>query len=101
MKIFLQQSADDDVRWFMRYYRKRFPEGRRNARLQMARAFENLAENPQMGHPIEGTTQREFSVPRTPFRLIYQIENNRIEILRVWDGRANPARLTDEGLDPS
>lgn len=97
MKIIFQASADDDVKWFIRYYSKRFPEGRRQARFQMARTFENLSNNPQIGHPVEGTTQREYSIPRTPFTLIYQIENNQVEILRVWDGRANPARLTDEG----
>lgn len=101
MRIILQASSDADFKWFMRYYRHRFPEGRDKARLQLARTFANLADNPLLGQLVDGTQQRELPILRTPFILFYQIENDQIEILRLWDGRANPGRLTDEGLDAS
>jgi plasmid stabilization system protein ParE len=93
MKVVFLPSSDEDVRWFTRYYRVTFPEGRRNARAQMARALTTLANNPRIGHLFEETELREYVIPRTPFSLIYRIAGQHIEILRLWDGRANRDRL--------
>ncbi|WP_269140747.1 type II toxin-antitoxin system RelE/ParE family toxin [Oryzicola mucosus] len=101
MKVVFLPSSSKSVRWFSRDYRSVFPEGRGKARARMRRALELISDNPQIGHVVEDAEQREFSIPKTPFPLIYRIAGEQIEILRVWDGRANPGRLTapDEGLD--
>ena len=101
MKVVFLASSDAGVRWFTRYYKTAFPEGQRNARAQMANSLAILAENPRIGHVVGKRGQRELPIPRTPFSLIYWVANDRIEILRLWDGRANPDRLTalDKELD--
>lgn len=93
MKVIFLQTADEDVRWYARYYHSAFPEKRGNARRQMARALSVLAQNPHIGHPFADTELREYAIPRTPFSLIYRVAAKHIEILRLWDGRANPERL--------
>lgn len=101
MKVVFLPSSDEDVRWFMRYYRRVFPEGRRNARLQMAKTLEILSRNPGIGRSVVEINGRALRIARTPYTLVYQVTETRIEILRVWDGRANPERLTrlDIGTD--
>jgi toxin ParE1/3/4 len=91
MKVIFQRSAAADVRWYSGYYRRVFPEGMRKGRLQLDKALRALADNPRIGHPIEGTAEREFSVARTPFCLIYRVSASRIEILRLWDQRREEA----------
>jgi plasmid stabilization system protein ParE len=93
MKIVFLASADEGIRWFTRYYIGAFPEGQTNARDRMATSLSLLGANPHLGRVVGKRGQRELSIPRTPFSLIYRIANDRIEILRVWDGRANPNRL--------
>ncbi|MBS3651232.1 type II toxin-antitoxin system RelE/ParE family toxin [Pseudaminobacter sp. 19-2017] len=88
MRVIFLASSDEDVRWFTRYYRTTFPEGR-----SQARALAAMEANPFIGHPVSDREEREFSIPRTPFSLIYRIADDCIEILRLWDGRANPGRL--------
>jgi plasmid stabilization system protein ParE len=100
MKVIFVASSDEGVRWFTRYYRFTFPEGRGNARRQMAKTLAALSDNPRIGRPISDSKQREYSIPRTPFSIIYRIANDRIEILRVLDGRANRDDLSaNEGSD--
>jgi plasmid stabilization system protein ParE len=93
VKIVFLPSADTGVRWFTRYYRTAFPEGGRSAQAQMARTLAVLADNPCIGYPYLDKGLREYSIRRTPFSLLYRIAEDRIEILRLWDKRANPDRL--------
>ena len=90
MKVVFLASATSGLRWFSLYYRSVFPEGSQSARKQMAIALTVLSENPRIGRRIPETEYREFVVPRTPFTLIYRIGAMHIEILRLWDARANP-----------
>jgi plasmid stabilization system protein ParE len=60
----------------------------------MARSLTALADNPRIGHPYSDSQGlREYPIRRTPFSLLYRIAEDRIEILRLWDKRANPDRL--------
>ncbi|HET7412547.1 MAG TPA: type II toxin-antitoxin system RelE/ParE family toxin [Pararhizobium sp.] len=93
MKVVFLPSSDEDVRWFTRYYRSVFPGGRGKARRRMAEVLAILADNPQIGRTADDTGQRELPITNTPFALIYRVTADRIEILRLWDGRANPDRL--------
>ncbi|KQU62709.1 hypothetical protein ASC75_16130 [Aminobacter sp. DSM 101952] len=100
MKVVFLPSAGNDVLWFFRYYRTTFPEGRGNARKQMAKTLAILQDQPHIGHPVHGAVLREHPITRTPFSVIYRVADDRIEILRLWDGRGNPDRLKEpiEGM---
>jgi plasmid stabilization system protein ParE len=78
------------------YYSKRFPEGRKNTERSFRAAIEFVLANPFVGTAMEGKPARQFPVLRTPFMLIYAIEDDSIDIIRVWDARADPARLNEK-----
>lgn len=87
MKIVYLASARDDFVWMRRYYVEVFPEGASKARNQF-RATESLLRlNPEIGHPTERDSVREFAMPNIPFSVIYRIRERRIEALRIWDER--------------
>ena len=90
MKVVFLPSATPDLRWFTRYFRSIFPQGRFTARRHMANAVMLLSENPAAGRPLPDTDQRELVVLRTPFVLVYRIGASEIEVLRLKDARANP-----------
>ncbi|MBX3570702.1 MAG: type II toxin-antitoxin system RelE/ParE family toxin [Rhizobiaceae bacterium] len=99
MRVVFLPQTDEDVRWFKRYYRRIFPEGSRQANAQMARTLTLLMEQPRLGHPAPEPGQLRLAIVGTPFLLTYRLNEDRIEILRVSDGRANPTRPTDQGFD--
>lgn len=97
MKVVFQPSSSADVKWFSRYYRKVFPEGAGKATAALRHVVELLAQNPHIGHPVPDTDIRQFPVPRTSFSLFYRIAADRIDILRLWDQRRDPATLLVPG----
>ena len=96
MKLVLREHAKRDLRWFAACYSKTFPEGRKNAERGLRRAIEVILANPSAGNPLEGMPPRQFAVLRTPFVLIYSVERDSLDIIRVWDARADPARLNEQ-----
>ncbi len=87
----------NDLRWFRRYYEDVFAEGGGRARLAYVRTLERLVAAPRIGRPLEFENVREFPIQRTPFSVIYRLQEDRIEILRIWDQRADDAnRLPEE-----
>ena len=96
MKLVFREHAKRDLQWFAAYYSKRFPEGRKNAERSLRKAIEVILANPFAGNPLEGMPARQFAVLRTPFVLIYSIEGDSLDIIRVWDARADPARLNEK-----
>ena len=87
MRIVYLESARDDLLWARRHYEEIFAEGHKHAQRQFHRAQEILASNPLIGHVTHRDDVREFSIPRTPFALIYRVREHRIEVLRIWDER--------------
>ena len=76
------------------YYASVFPDGARRAVDQYRRTCRVLSENPLVGRLVEDIEGvREFPIPRTPFSFIYQVNEDRIEVLRVWDQRGDRLRL--------
>ena len=88
MKIVYLPSARDDLVWMRSYYSRVFPEGSARARAHFRSAQRMLAANPELGRPTDVATVRELQVARTPFSILYRLGKARIEVLRVWDGRA-------------
>ena len=96
MNFIFGELAKRDLRWFVAYYSKIFTEGRKKAELSLTLAIELLVANPFAGNVVDGKPARQFSVLRSPFVLIYTVERDTINILRVWDGRADPVRLNEK-----
>lgn len=88
MKIVFLESAAQDIQWFRYYYQSIFPEGSAKARDRLKAIQTTLASNPYIGQPSDTVkTVRAFSIPRTPFTLIYRVTASQIEVLRLWDTR--------------
>ena len=90
MKLVFLASTVKDLRWFKTYYESVFPDGRAREENQFRSLQELLKANPYIGHPSgTGDDVRELHVPRTPFTFLYRLRDDRIEILRVVDTRAD------------
>jgi plasmid stabilization system protein ParE len=89
MKVVFLRSTQNDILWMRTYYNRVFPEGSAHARKQFEIARRMLAANPSLGRATEFALTRELQVARTPFSLIYRQRPGRIEVIRVWDGRAD------------
>ena len=99
MKIVYLPRTRADLRWMKEYYTHVFPEGARYARLRFQNAEQLLKDNPQAGRPGALSGTRELVIARTPFIILYRIQAERIEILRIWDGRS--FRQVSPTSDPS
>ena len=94
MKLVFLPSTRSDLLWMRTCYAHIFQDGAKRAANQYRRTCGVIRENPPVGSPVEEMEGvREFSIPRTPFSLINRIVDDRIEVLRVWDQRADRSRL--------
>ncbi len=89
MKLIFLDSARSDLAWMRNYYARVFPQGAANAAANMRATRRMLTANPSVGHPTDTESLRELQISRTPFALIYRVNGARIEVLRVWDCRAD------------
>ena len=90
MKLVFVSKAKADLRWFKQYYTNVFPEGKTKADKQFLSILKTLKTNPYIGHPSEALKNtRELIVHNTPFIFLYRVQENRIEILRIIDGRSD------------
>ena len=87
MRIKFLRSALEDLKWLRFYYESVFPQGTRKAQKQYYLAKSLLKENPYIGHSTDVKNVREFSIPTIPFSFIYCINEDVIEVLRIWDER--------------
>lgn len=90
--VYLPGSARD-LLWLRHYYSRVFPEGAAAARKRILAAERLLLDNPYAGRPCGGLGVRRLPVPRTPFLLLYRVTAERIEVLRVIDGRSFDSML--------
>jgi plasmid stabilization system protein ParE len=88
VKIVFLASTKRDLAWFSEYYQRAFPEGRVNAAKHYLQTKAVLKDNPHIGHPSDEQGLREFSISRTPFVFVYRLNEQTIEIIRLWDNRA-------------
>ncbi len=90
MRLVYLASAKPGLRRFHRYYTEVFPEGKAHADRRFLAVQTLLKSNPRAGHESEIVPgAREFPVPQTPFTYVYQIRDDRIEIMLVADNRSN------------
>ena len=89
MKIVYLPATRSDIAWLRDYCSRIFPEGHTRARQHFKATEKLLSENPLFGRVVEAEGVRELVIPKTPFSFLYRIRQERIEVLRVWDGRAD------------
>ena len=93
MKLIYLNSTKPDLAWFRVYYGSVFPEGAAQAAARYVTAIDNLTINPYIGRPIGQDGLRKLTIPKTPFSVFYRVMEDRIEIVRIWDQRADPEKL--------
>ena len=90
MRLVYLASAKPGLRWFHRYYTSVFPEGKALADRRFLAVQALLKSNSHAGHESEIVPgAREFPVPRTPFTYVYQIREDRVEVLLIADNRSD------------
>jgi plasmid stabilization system protein ParE len=92
MNIIYLPLALEDISWMRRYYSVVFPDGAAKAYRHILAAEMLLKENPYIGKQLRKNV-RELPIPRTPFSFIYRPDRENIEILRIWDNRADRGKL--------
>jgi plasmid stabilization system protein ParE len=93
MKLSFRATAQQDLRWFEYYHTHRVSGGRKKAELRLRAAIQLLKANPYAGVSVGEGNARSFPVLRTAFVLHYVVISDTIEIVRVWDSRADPEKL--------
>ena len=93
MKLIYLDSTKSDLAWYRTYYSSIFPAGARRAAVQYMLAIANLADNPHIGQLVAEGGVRKYSIPRIPFSIFYRVTEQHIEIIRIWDQRADPEKL--------
>ena len=93
MKISFRATAQQDLRWYEYYHAHRISGGRKRAEQRLRSALQLLKANPYAGISVGEANARSFPVLRTAFVLHYLIIDDTIQILRVWDSRADPEKL--------
>lgn len=88
MKIVYLKQARKDLQWWNYYYYKTFPEGQISAYRKFKSIIILLSENPFAAPPVDGTDLRRFAIPRTPFVVVYRVQESELEIAHVWDMRS-------------
>ncbi len=89
MKIVYLASARDDLAWMRAYYARVFPEGSARAAAHFRAAQRMLLANPELGRATDVAGVRELQIAHTPFSILYRLHGEPIEVLRIWDGRAD------------
>lgn len=88
MRLVYLRTALRDLVWMRDYYERVFPEGTANARKAVLRMETLVLDNPFVGRAIHRPEVKKLLITRTPFFVLYRPTAERIEILRVIDGRS-------------
>ena len=94
MEIIYLESALDGIEWMKFYYSNIFAAGKKQARTHIKITEKLLIAHPQIGQVYDAANDiRELMISSTPFSFIYRINENRIEVLRLWDQRGNRSKI--------
>lgn len=88
LKVVYLERAWLDLARFKIYYQKYFPEGAAKANARLMKCTGLMSNFPDMGRPIGKAQRRCFSIPDTPYTVLYQRTDNRLEIVRILDQRS-------------
>jgi len=93
MDLIFLESTRPDLEWFRSYYGTVFPEGSIKASAAFVAAIDRLMANPYIGQPMMREGFRRLLISKTPFSVIYKVSATRIDVVRILDQRADPAKL--------
>ena len=90
-EIEFSPKSEDDIRFIIEYYRKLNPSTAKRYYLSIIERTENLTNYPKMGRPVPEFIDTFYDKYREVifenFRIMYRIEEEKIIIVRVIDGR--------------
>ncbi len=87
-RVLWTDLALDDLRSIQRYISYDKPEAAKKLAGRIRQRIENLTSHPLSGRSVPelpGTGYREVIV--TPYRIVYEVEEKQLRVLRVWHGR--------------
>jgi toxin ParE1/3/4 len=84
VNIVWSSEAIRDLISLRTYIAEESPAGARRVILQTVETL--LPHNPQVGRPGRVAGTRELVIPRTPYIVPYRLQNQTIQILRVYHG---------------
>ncbi len=87
LELVVLRSARSDLQWFRIYYTDHFPEGMAKANGRFEKCLMLLCEHPNLGRTAGKSPRRRFSVPDTPYTIVYQQRKNALEVVRILDQR--------------
>ena len=86
MNIVWSHQALDDLERLRAFIAKDSPKGARRSSLAIVALVETLPDNPHIGRPGRVPGTRELVVPNTPFVVPYRVQNEELQVLRVYHG---------------
>ena len=93
MKLVYLPSTVADLQWMRTYHTRVFPDGLQKAQAQFRATQTLLQQNPRIGKQTDFPDVHELVITRTPFSVIYRLAEGQIQILRIWDNRADRSHL--------
>ena len=81
------REPDNDLKEIVDYIAARNPAASAKVAAALYDAAAHLGSHPRMGRKGRLGGTRELVVARSPFIIIYRIERDRVEVLRVIHGR--------------
>ena len=93
MRLVYLSTAEEDFKWMHHSYSFWFREGKERAWRRYQNSLRLIMDNPTIGKPFGAPPRRRHVVPHTPFVIYYQVQNDRLEIVRIWDARRNIEHL--------
>lgn len=93
MKLVYLPCTVSDLQWMRAYYTSVFPDGLQKAQAQFRATETLLQQNPRIGKQTDFPDVHELVITRTPLSVIYRLTDDQIQILRIWDNRADRSHL--------
>jgi len=86
VKIFISDSAFDDLEKIKEYYEEQgVPHIGHNFVVQIIEHIETLVDNPRIGRIVPEFNSEEIrELIHLPFRVVYILEMKAIHVIRVW-----------------
>jgi plasmid stabilization system protein ParE len=97
LQVFWSGPALADLRSIRGYVARERPQTAKRLGRRIEERVLALREHPDLGRTVPElpeTGYRELIEP--PYRIVYDVARDRIEVLRVWDSRRSPESFQDE-----
>jgi len=92
LPIHASADATKDVRHAIRFYNHRVPGLGRAFLHELAEQIRRIQQFPR-GYPRIDATRRRATLSRFPYTVVYRLSDIRVDIIGVFDCRADPAAI--------